>query len=55
MKKEDAMKSLGLYQLVGQKKYKKLTDYTETEVLEAFQKKCQKLSKNSDAKYCINK
>ena len=48
MTKETAMKSLGLNQMTRQKKPKKITDYTESEVLEAFQTRCQKLSKNAE-------
>ena len=49
MTKETAMKSLGLNQMTRQKKPKKITDYTESEVLEAFQTKCQKLSENAES------
>ena len=42
MKSEDALKLLGLYKLVGQKKYKKVSEYTEEEILDAFHKKIQK-------------
>ena len=43
------MKLLGLYQLAGQRNYRKVTDYTESQILEAFQKKCAKLCKPSES------
>ena len=45
MSKDKALTVLGLGQGKGQKKPKKVTDYSEQEILGAFQQECQTLSK----------
>ena len=45
MSKDKAMTVLGLGQGKGQKKPKKITDYSEEEIIGAFQQECQTLSK----------
>ena len=45
MTKDMALKVLGLVQAKGQKKPKKISDYSEGEILGAFQQECQILRK----------
>ena len=45
MSKDKALQVLGLGQGKGQKKPKKVTDYSEEEIIGAFQQECQTLGK----------
>ena len=44
MSKDRALQVLGLNQEKGQKQLKKVTDFSEDEILGAFQQECQTLS-----------